>query len=182
MTTKTCSKCKTSKPLSDFVKDSSRQNGVRCYCKACAAKRQREYNLRNRERVNGYRKRSYSRNKEHYSRLNKAYAKKHRGLLMVRGAKIRAKAGKLPFDLDLYRDEIQQRVDAGFCELTGIPFNLNGGRAWDTPSLDRITPKGGYVYSNVRVVCRAINCMMGNWGEQTMVMVFGAYHKNKTEA
>ena len=170
-----CSKCKIVKPYSQFPKDATRLNGVRRVCHTCAADRQREYCGKNRDKIRAYKRTTYSRNKELYSQRASATASKRRGLLMVRGARTRAKQSGLEFDLDQHKHEIQKRVDAGYCELTGIPFNLNGGRTWDTPSLDRVVPEKGYVYSNVRVVCRAINCMLGNWGPEIMENVFSKY-------
>jgi hypothetical protein len=120
-------------------------------------------------------RRTYEKNKERLKVKNRLWYRANRGYAMIKGAKSRAKQGDLAFDLEQYRDQIQQRVDAGFCELTDIPFNLECSRAWDTPSLDRIVPEKGYVYSNVRVVCRAMNCMLGNWGPKIMEQVFLAW-------
>lgn len=95
--------------------------------------------------------------------------RKNRAYELVRHAKERAKKKNLPFDLDIYSDVIQQRIDRGVCEVTGLPLNLEGGRTWDSPSLDRIDPEKGYLYNNTRVVCHAINSAMGDWGEQKAV-------------
>jgi hypothetical protein len=97
-------------------------------------------------------------------RNNRAYE-------LVRHAKVRAKKKGIAFDLDGYLMEIQRRIDNGLCEVTGLPLNLDGGRTWDSPSLDRIESKGAYLYSNVRIVCHAINSAMGDWGEQRTVQL-----------
>ena len=39
---KTCPKCKTDKPFSDFHKDKTRSDDVQCYCKDCSSKRSKE--------------------------------------------------------------------------------------------------------------------------------------------
>ena len=72
------------------------------------------------------------------------------------------------FDLDNHAEELQARIDAGLCELTGIVLNMNPvkGRPFNAPSIDRINPKKGCVYSNVRVICFAANAMLGDWGEE----------------
>ncbi len=75
----------------------------------------------------------------------------------------------IPFDLWGHLPALQARIDAGKCEVTGLPFNLEGGRTWDSPSLDRIDPQSGYVFSNVRVVCHGVNSAMGDWGEQQLI-------------
>lgn len=97
------------------------------------------------------------------------YRRKHRAKDLIRHAKERATKRRLPFDLSAHAWEIQQRIDAGLCELTGLPLNLNGGRTWDSPSLDRIVPAKGYTYENVRVVCHAANSALGDWGENKLI-------------
>jgi hypothetical protein len=99
------------------------------------------------------------------------YRKKNRSAELIRHARDRAKKKGLGFDLDCYSTEIQRRIDAGLCEVTGLPLNLEGGRTWDSPSLDRLDAKGPYLYSNVRIVCHAINSAMGDWGEQKLVQL-----------
>lgn len=82
----------------------------------------------------------------------------------LRNAKHRAKEKGLPYDLDDHRAEIIRRVLAG-CELSGIPFTIAGARDWDSPSIDRIRPAGGYVLSNVRIILWCLNSLFGYWGE-----------------
>lgn len=97
----------------------------------------------------------------------------------VRAAKHRAKKGWLPFDLDLHREELRAKIYTG-CELTGIPFTLGGDRDWDSPSFDRIEPEKGYVYSNVRVICWALNSAFGYWGEKKFELVARAWLERKS--
>lgn len=97
------------------------------------------------------------------------YRKLHRAKDLIRHAKRRAEQKGVPFDLDDYENEIQARINLGTCELTGFRFNLDCGRTWDSPSLDRINPTEGYVFSNIRVVCHAVNSAMGDWGENTLI-------------
>jgi hypothetical protein len=99
------------------------------------------------------------------------HRRQHRAKQLVRRAKERAKQKGIAFDLDGYLTEIQCRIDNGLCEVTGLPLNLEGGRTWDSPSLDRIEPKGPYLYSNVRIVCHAINMAMADWGAQKVVQM-----------
>jgi hypothetical protein len=82
--------------------------------------------------------------------------------------------------LSNYQEDIQKRLSAGCCELTGIPFSV-GERAWNSPSLDRIDPALGYAIENTRIVILAINVMMNNWGESVVVKVTEAMkaHRQK---
>jgi len=91
--------------------------------------------------------------------------------VLVTAARYRAKQAGLPFDLDQFADQLQARIDAGRCEISGLPFRLDGGRTWDSPSLDRIIPELGYTITNVRVVLFALNVMMNTWGEEPVLKV-----------
>jgi hypothetical protein len=88
---------------------------------------------------------------------------------LVRLAHHRAKSKGLPCTVD--PKEVQAIIDAGECQMTGIPFNLDGGRTWDSPSLDRIDNAKGYTPENVRVVLYCINVMANTWGENKIVEI-----------
>jgi hypothetical protein len=90
-----------------------------------------------------------------------------KGARLVTLAKYRAKLRRLPFDLDPL--DIDERIQRGFCEATGIPFDLRD-RRW-SPSLDRIQPKRGYVRDNVQVVVWAYNAMKQTWGDLTILRI-----------
>ena len=47
--TKTCSRCKKTKPLSDFFKKSAHKDGYESHCRACARKYQRQHYERNKQ-------------------------------------------------------------------------------------------------------------------------------------
>lgn len=99
---------------------------------------------------------------------------------MVGAAKHRAKKAWLPFDLDAYRSEIRARIEAGVCELTGLPFAIGGDRDWNSPSIDRIEPELGYVYSNVRIILWSLNSAFGYWGEDQFEIVARAWLERKS--
>ena len=114
-----------------------------------------EWRLQNRDQVN-------ERNRQR--RLSK------RAMCLVAAARIRSRNKGIPFSLnELDVCLLQQAIDTGLCQLSGIPFNLERGRCATSPSLDRIDPKLGYISGNVRVVCHAINAALGDWGvEETL--------------
>jgi len=71
-------------------------------------------------------------------------------------------------------------IEAG-CALTGLPFDLTrceGNKALG-PSIDRIQPKLGYVPGNVRLVCRALNMFLGEWGEDEIAPIAEAFVKRR---
>ena len=97
-----------------------------------------------------------------------------RALCLIATTRTRARKRKLAFDLARHAGKIQARIDRGVCEVTGVPFDLSPGRKFNSPSLDRIDPKAGYTYGNVRVVLNLVNAALGDWGEKTLrgVMAF----------
>lgn len=64
--------------------------------------------------------------------------------------KAKASARKLGLPCNLQESDI---IVPDTCPVLGIPLKAHmEGRAWNTPTLDRIDPKGGYVKGNVVVV------------------------------
>ena len=94
----------------------------------------------------------------------------HKAQELVRGAKERAKKKGLPFNLTTKWAEAI--LENGYCQLSGLPFDLNSTpRAWNCPSLDQIMPGGGYTVSNTRIVLFSVNTGCGTWGENTLLRV-----------
>jgi hypothetical protein len=57
------------------------------------------------------------------------------------------------------------------CALSGVPFSLEvlGHGAAPrpfAPSIDRIDARRGYAADNIRIVCWAVNCLLGTWGDE----------------
>lgn len=50
------------------------------------------------------------------------------------------------------------------CEVSGIPFEIGGGRNPFGPSLDRIDCSRGYEANNVRMVACIVNTSLSDWG------------------
>lgn len=74
---------------------------------------------------------------------------------IVRATKNRAKRKGLPFDLT-YKWTAAHYT--GFCELTGLPFDLTPGkRSLYSPSLDRIDNSKGYTQDNCRFILWGLN-------------------------
>jgi hypothetical protein len=132
-----CTNCPETR-LESFHKDASRSSGLSYACKRCEG-------LRGKERVVRARR-------------------DHRARELVKTIKGRAKNRGVHFDLDAHILDIQDRIDEGVCELSGMPFVLQKGRSPYSPSIDRIIPELGYTYANIRVICVALNCAIGDWG------------------
>ena len=74
---------------------------------------------------------------------------------------------------------IQSKIDAGFCELTGVEFNTRDRRKFNSPSIDRIDSSRGYTPDNIRIVCFAINAAMCDWGADVIWSVFESWRLRK---
>lgn len=178
---KLCAKCKNTKHLSAFYRAAREVDGYDIWCKLCRKAANKESYDRNamtrRDAKQVYRNREPEKTKASIRRALAA----NRARFLVQGAKDRANKTGLAFDLDQYIPQIQSRIDQGFCEMTGLPLSVQGGRTWDSPSLDRIEPSKGYVYSNLRLVCFAINTALNNWGEDTLEVVVSAWLSKRHE-
>lgn len=143
-----CTMCEQVLPLSAFSRDGNRLCGRMYVCKSCA--------------------RVGTRRREVVRRLTK------RADQLIRSIKSRSKKRGLACDLGQHIADIQARIDAGFCELSGLPFDIILGVSPFAPSIDKIDPNGGYLYSNIRVVCHSVNCALGYWGVETLLSIADA--------
>lgn len=94
-------------------------------------------------------------------------------------AKARSKTKSVPFELTLdWLLETAQRQDFRCC-LTGIEFFAKSGTLGKidpyAPSLDRRVPAKGYTPDNVRIVIRAVNTMLLDWGDEIFSRVANSY-------
>lgn len=105
---------------------------------------------------------------------------RRRGKYLTYYAARRARDKGLPFDLDKHIEDINDRVLKGECELTGIHFDLKrNGEKWRSPSIDRVEPDLGYVYSNIRIILWGLNSALGTWGEDVFSFIAESYLKRK---
>lgn len=108
---------------------------------------------------------------------SRCYIAQNRAKYLIGECRRRSAKRGWDFDLDRHVEDIQERINAGLCELTGYPLHLEPrmGRHFDSPSIDRIDPEKGYIYTNIRVTCFAANAMLGNWGEERALAVIRSW-------
>lgn len=179
---KVCTKCGIKQPRDNFNKCAKNSDGLEYRCRECAhSERARHY--RNNREYEIKRGAEYRANNPDKVRQTLAkYRAKNAVKRLIDNATSRARKKGLPCDLDEHRTEIEGRVNAGRCELTGLPLHFSTGvHKWDSPSIDRIEPGVGYLYSNIRIVCWGINQMLSTWGELTMRMIIKAYINNQRD-
>lgn len=88
----------------------------------------------------------------------------------------RAQKKGIPCDLLNHLSEIEARMQCGRCELTGLPFNFDSKHpSWNSPSLHRKNPSGGYIYENIQVICFGMNAALGSWGEAALRNMLAAW-------
>lgn len=151
-----CKKCRECKALKHFYRH-------RNECRTCILKRVRAWVRANPDKRKATARAWYANNREGALRSYKEQRRRRRGYWLAAAARVRARKRGIPFDLDF--NEIQRRIDAGKCEVSGLPFDLSAReRAWNVPSLDQINPGAGYTKDNVRVVIFGLNLLMGEWG------------------
>lgn len=126
-----CGRCGRRKSPESFHLSRSRSTGRASLCKGCSREALREYRRRRR-------------------RTDDPIRAQARGLLQ--SAKARAKARGLPCTLTLAW--LQERLQGGHCEATGVRLDMGAARAtpWSA-SLDQIRAGHGYTPENTRIVC-----------------------------
>lgn len=186
--TKICTCCKQEKPLSEFTKDKRSKDGHFRECRECKNRKMRERYERIKDDPEYQRKKKLASKKykeEHREEIRiKAMEYNNRPEVIERKAnwyqnkeanktlderlketlarvKNRAKLKAVPFDLTL---NDLKKAYTPICPILNIELNWydsknEGGRAEDTPALDRIDPKKGYVKGNIAFISTLANMM-----------------------
>lgn len=140
---KTCTKCGTTKSLSEFY---VRKYGTRNDCKECA-------------------KNTTKKNKIGKVPLHERQIESRLKNLCTK-AKLRTKEFHLAVDDLIQLWDIQE----GRCAYTKLPL-LATANQFNTVSLDRIDSSKGYIVGNVQLVCAAINKMKQEYSEDMFLLM-----------
>lgn len=93
------------------------------------------------------------------------------------------RAGRAGIVFTLPRGWVEERLLAGFCEKTSLPFDLSGSKRAGcrvnafAPSIDKIDASKGYTEDNCAVVVAMYNFAKGQWGEQALRTLVDALAK-----
>ena len=149
MISKRCSHCGNDFPIEAFTINHSVKSGYGGHCKKC-------HNAKNRVR--------------HAENRSDA---DYRASSLLRAAKQRNE------NVTITKEWVKERIEAGVCEVTGIPFDMSSAkpaRAF-TPSLDRIDPSHDYTPDNTQVVCWIYNRAKGVHSHDAVVTLAEALCK-----
>lgn len=120
------------------------------------AEADRQYRLRNAERIDERRAKYREENREMIRERARQYYKEKPECFVLHNIKTRAKRQGVPFDLSAEDIETPE-----FCPVLGIRLerstNPNGGVTDCSPTVDRLIPELGYVKGNVIVVSHKAN-------------------------
>ena len=99
-----------------------------------------------------------------------------RGVQMLARSRNRAKKSSIAHSIVL--EDILPGIEAGFCQLTKLPFDLKPVTKTSqnpySPSIDRIDSLKGYTKDNIRIVLYAVNAALGQYGTETMLPILKA--------
>lgn len=98
---------------------------------------------------------------------------------LLASAKKRAAYLSMDYDLDLAW--VVNKVSAGVCEVSGIPFEMSASRIMAqpfSPSLDRIDREKGYTKDNCRIILWGLNVSFNWWGEETFRKIMDMWIEN----
>jgi hypothetical protein len=145
---KDCSKCGAAKPTDLFYKDTKRPDGLCPQCKDCMKANAKARRERGQERT-----------------VQREWRKKVRSTPSFRASRLLADAKqRCPGGCDLTQEWVSQKIAQGFCEVSGIKFDVEGHGAPArpfAPSLDRTDPTQPYTQANTKVVAWIYNRAKG---------------------
>ena len=142
-----------------------------------------------------YRRRHYEKNKDNILAKNAAWRAAHpgenakyqmerkknkRAVYIVQAVRRSAKRKGVNFDISV--EWVQERLDRGICEVSGIEFGFLAQDRKKLPSIDRKDPDGDYVESNCRMVIFGINSSIGRLGESGVARVLTRLSEPRSEA
>jgi hypothetical protein len=155
---KTCSNCKNELPLSEFSPNVNGKHKVASRCRKCKNELTRSW---------------YNQNLDRERERNRVLGRKIALTPNGRAGRLFAGIRNRDPNTDLTVDWIADKIEKGFCEVTGLPFDLerDGERTARAfcPSIDRIDCSKGYTTDNVQVVCWIYNRSKGVDSHETVL-------------
>lgn len=174
---KKCLKCGESKPFDQYAVSKNSPDGLHSYCRSCNNIRLTEYQKNNLDHVRRLERERYHKDKEKYALKMQGFYQHKRmtdpSYVLWRNAKVRAKAKGLPFNIE--KEDI---VIPTHCPVLGMPFSYTNKRGFceDSPTVDRIIPKLGYVKGNIIVISWRANKIKSDSSVEELGKVFSFFN------
>lgn len=174
-----CTKCGNERTVSEFGRDSLRNDGIRPICKPCCREVAKLWELRTKDKRVAQAKAWKRDNRALIKATDRAWRHSELGSIseMLSRAKKRARQDGLPFTLTVSDVHLPK-----LCPVFGEPLVVGTGKGptpW-SPSLDKIIPANGYVPGNVMVMSQKAN-LMKNSATPADLILFASW-VNKTFA
>jgi len=137
----------------------------------------KKYRQDNKEKMVEYDKKYRQDNKEKLAANSKKYRQGNKEKVVVHNTKTRANKNNIPFDIDEdYIKNIWPKDNR--CPIFKIKLEQSNLYAGDqSPSLDRIIPKLGYVKGNVQVMSSKANRIKNNATFEELIIIGKYYEK-----
>lgn len=134
------------------------------------ANKRREYWRKNKDRLNQWARDHKSKNPQMAAKWRHNSWRFNRATHLISSIRIKCRQQGLEFDLT--KSWLEKKIEAGKCELSGLPFDMDQKRGPMSPTVDRIDPKGGYTMKNCRLIIWYLNRALSNLGEDFAIDVF----------
>lgn len=177
-----CTDCGHAQSANNFHSRSASKNGLVPRCRDCVSRYKKGHHARpevRQKHVAQMRERYYSVAEDVRRADRVGVRREKRAAALIAQIRSRSKQRGYAFDLNAHVEDVQRRIDIGFCELTGLPFSLDGGRSFDSPSIDRVVPSCGYLHTNIRIILLGLNVALGDWGEDVFLMMADALRERR---
>jgi hypothetical protein len=161
---KQCSKCKQVLSVENFSKHAQCKDGLRSYCKKCAAKSDKQW----RQNAGNAKRKQWLDNggREWMREYRASNSVRFKTADMLKDARMRARHKSVPFDIDIdylrsmvgENAELASRCPVFHVLLDWSCYRGDGNNSVpNSPSLDRIDPERGYVKGNVWIISHKAN-------------------------
>jgi len=151
--TRKCNSCCEIKLIEDFTFRRENQT-YKNSCKKCACLKSKKW----RKNHPNFGKERWENNKEKLSFQWKLRKLKNPKQYLLTKARTNAKEKKVPFDLQINDINIPE-----YCPVLGLKLFFNDKRPNDnSPSIDRLIPKLGYVKNNIKIISKRANELKSN--------------------
>lgn len=97
----------------------------------------------------------------------------------------RRRAKQKGLDFTITKEWIAERLEAGVCQLSGLPLEIAQAGTANSPSLDRKVNSKGYTPANCQVITAQANRAKGEWTQGDLLIFCMSYvrlHAGSIEA